>query len=432
MAWASGWTPKGTRFLLLAVGMILGLPFLSLLGHRSASPSILFYSAEYAAALGVYAVFLLVVCLGAFYPSSVGRYVLQGLAVLVLAFCAAEVGSRLDLLGPFSALTAFRQHQGFARDLGYRFFPDRSWLSGVDGEPPLLTRVHRFGSEDIGFRSQAHSGRVQVIAVGDGATFGSGLELEETWVALVGQTLHVETFNFGMPATGPAQYLRVLERYGLKLQPRLVLFAFYTGSDFFDDWAFEKWRRSGTSLDIVQFALFGRSSMSVFLGKHSVAFSNGAILYNRLVKVGQTVTVATKDGPLILHPAPLDMTGEAVQEGWRLARESMRNARRLVTNAGAEFVVVILPIKEGVYLPVVPGLERFRREQADWQAAHQTLVSFLQEDAFTFCDTLPPLQSLARRGLRLFFEKGVYLNRTGHREVAAFVASCLQARGIIR
>jgi hypothetical protein len=426
MAWTAWRTPARIRLLLLAVCLALGVPFLFLLAHRSASPRILFYSAEYAVVLVGYALVLGIMGLGACYPSSVGRHVLRGLAVMALLFLALEAGSRLEILGPFSAGTAFRRNQAFDHALGYRLLPDRSLPADIPGESLVPTRTFRFDSEEIGFRSHAPSGRAEIVAVGDGMTFAGGLAPEETWVALVGRALQAHTFNFGMPATGPGQYLHVLERYGLRLKPRLVLLAFYTGSDFFDDWLFQKWRASGTPLDIVEYALFGQSRPTAFLANHSAAFANGAILFNRLVKVGEAVTVATRDGALLLRPTRLDMTGEGVREGWRLARESMRTARRLATSAGADFVVVVVPTKEEVYLPVVPGTERFQREDLDWRAAHQSLVTFLQGEGFLFCDPLPRLQLLAANGQRLHFQRGVYLNRGGHREVAAILTACLR------
>jgi hypothetical protein len=57
--------------------------------------------------------------------------------------------------------------------------------------------------------------------------------LAEKFAAL-GQR-RVDLVNFGMPAVGPGYYWHILERYGERIRPDLVMVGFFTGNDF-EEW----------------------------------------------------------------------------------------------------------------------------------------------------------------------------------------------------
>jgi hypothetical protein len=78
-----------------------------------------------------------------------------------------------------------------------------------------------------GFRGNPPQSPVWGIALGDSFTFGMGVEHGSTWVAQLAKLTRKEIVNLGVPGWGPQQYTRALERYGIALKPKVVLYSLY-------------------------------------------------------------------------------------------------------------------------------------------------------------------------------------------------------------
>jgi len=83
--------------------------------------------------------------------------------------------------------------------------------------------------------------RFRVVALGDSFTFASGaLPHEDHWTTLIEEELDrrsdrpVEVLRLGVPDTGPAFQLRLWQIEASKLEPDVVVMAFFVGNDFID------------------------------------------------------------------------------------------------------------------------------------------------------------------------------------------------------
>ena len=61
------------------------------------------------------------------------------------------------------------------------------------------------------------------------------------WRLCLGAT----TYNLGVPGVGPYEYLEILRRFGLALEPRIVLLNIYEGNDLRDAVRFDEQRARG-------------------------------------------------------------------------------------------------------------------------------------------------------------------------------------------
>ena len=90
--------------------------------------------------------------------------------------------------------------------------------------------------------SQRVPGTLRVVVLGDSFTFdSSGVPYDAMWHQVAGRELErrlgrpVEVISLSAPAVGPRFALRLWELEGRRLDPDLVVFAFFVGNDFTDE-----------------------------------------------------------------------------------------------------------------------------------------------------------------------------------------------------
>lgn len=97
----------------------------------------------------------------------------------------------------------------------------------------------------LGFRYGVHSidkdpFTVRILGIGDSFAFGP-VQPTYNYHHIIEETLRmrlrrpVEVINLGRPSIGPAAELTILRDLGMRFQPDLVLWTFFTGNDFGDD-----------------------------------------------------------------------------------------------------------------------------------------------------------------------------------------------------
>ena len=107
---------------------------------------------------------------------------------------------------------------------------------GISTSDPVLG--HRFkpgaaGHDQWGFRNDSVYSRADVLVLGDSQTYGSGVKKEENWPSRLQQQTGLKVYNMALGGWGPVESMLLLEE-GLRLKPRLVIEALYSGNDFHD------------------------------------------------------------------------------------------------------------------------------------------------------------------------------------------------------
>jgi lysophospholipase L1-like esterase len=140
----------------------------------------------------------------------------------------------------------------------------------------------------------------------------------------------------------------------------------------------------------------------------------------------------------------------AARRGWTLALENIRGMQRASRNAGAQFVLMFIPFKSQVYLPL---LERtFAREELaralqfytpessrlpdvtqlsrNRLAQNDLMRRLCLEAGIPFLDLTDDLQEHVERGENLYFPDDSHLNEAGEAVTAAVLAEFLRKEGL--
>jgi hypothetical protein len=173
------------------------------------------------------------------------------LAGVALALVAAEAGLRLGAARS-SRLAALLYLPTVRTEFDDAATTAELLARGPFGHQPLGA-TPGFILNSRGFRSPEYAerkapGTLRVVVLGDSFTFASsGVPFPQMWHQVAGRELErrlerpVETISLGYPAVGPRFELRLWELEGRRLEPDLVVLAFFVGNDFLDE--------SGTPLE---------------------------------------------------------------------------------------------------------------------------------------------------------------------------------------
>jgi hypothetical protein len=356
--------------------------------------------------------------------------------------------------------------------------------------PPGLDRhpTYRFPfvTDADGFRnSESESTATVVAALGDSFTDGMTLPAELTWPARLARLLGVSVRNYGTAGFGPGQELLVLKEHVLPRRPRRVVIGFFAGNDLLDAERFESFQRDGGPLPsfglgwkfkdvIARFdqlyltSLYegasglladrrrspadGRPSRGLedYSGDDPTAPSTSRPAFDRglftVPVAGRMLQFAFL--PPYLNSLKLSRQHLQASRGWELTRQSYREMARLLRAQGGELVVVFIPSKAQVYLPLLqaafpeaelrrdlrlclgdqpqpPGLEVVMGNRL---ALNDLMRGFCAEEGITFLDLTAELQSTLRAGHNVYFPDDSHWNAAGHETAAAALARLLRAQ----
>lgn len=331
--------------------------------------------------------------------------------------------------------------------------------------------LHRFQfhTDREGFRNARTRDRIDVAALGDSFTDAMTIDAADGWTSRLESATGLAVQNYGTAGFGPQQELRVLTDYALLHHPRLVVLAYFAGNDLFDAEAFDEFDRSGGVIRRPEQGWQIRDVVSRadtwFVG--SVVRAAMAWTSTRQRAEAQTIPVSTTSAGIRREQtAPFDrgmfmmpIAGHAVRwafmpaylntlnfseqdlrarRGWALTGRAIRDMRDASHRAGAELVVVFLPFKEQIHLPLLDAsmprdeLTRALRFSLDdlggkadvnamlrnRLAQNNLMREFCAAAGIRFLDMTPTLDARVRQGENVYFPDESHLNEAGHALVA--------------
>lgn len=279
-----------------------------------------------------------------------------------------------------------------------------------------------------GFRNDRNYTQANVAVIGDSFVEAAIVPYEKSIVKQLEARLNTTTVNLGQIAYGFQQEMEVLRRYGLKMSPKLVIWVLFGGNDLRDVEAYEYLRKQvgkPVPKEPLQKRLFIRNilvaSSNVFNSKFRTQPTRKALDHSGLYKRadGKRERVYFSQSNESYNPYQ-----------WKVATETLSEARTISNKAGAEFVVVYIPRKFRIYrdhLEVTPGTFISK-----WTLNNlpSDLEKWCRENNMHFVNLTPELQKSVASGVHPYFIDDVHWNELGHRIAADQVTTYLKKNGL--
>jgi lysophospholipase L1-like esterase len=370
------------------------------------------------------------------------RKPLQNLALLVVALAVGILGLEAflrlfpQLLPEEARLRLHWSAVGEGTDANGQVLTVADPYLGFRYRPNLTGRLKRgdldftFTTDEKGFRNNVPlPDRADIVVVGDSMAFGYGVPDDATWTHLVATQFARHTIsNFGLIGGAPQQYLRILETEALELHPKLVLFMLFPGNDLNDSRLFQQWLEASTDTTYPEFRFAGGTPSDWHAlrrlsgGSYLVAFQRA--LRSRLLSGGAGETITLGNGQRV-QLAPTVYDNDALMAApehpvFQLVMATIEEAQRLSRRQGSHFLVLLMPTKEEVYLPLLdkpaPALiEKFRPA--------------LEAQRIPFLDLTPYLRAATREVGPVFLEVDGHPNAVGYQVIADVVVDYLNEHG---
>jgi hypothetical protein len=261
-----------------------------------------------------------------------------------------------------------------------------------------------------GFRGGPLQSPVWGIALGDSFTFGMGVEHDSTWVAQLAKLMRKEIVNLGVPGWGPQQYTRALERFGVALKPKVVLYSLYR-NDLQDALLFDEWSRKPPY----------RQSIDTFLRLNSIVFNSLRFLAGTITPGTERIVLenyALKfNSKMLKHRLVTDRNG--FTPAWSIMKREISLAIDYSHAINAIFVLLYLPSQEEVYW-------EFIKERDIDLGSYDHDVEILRSHVLNFCklrqisclDLTPAFRFKAAAGMKLYYSDDSHWNEAGNRFAA--------------
>lgn len=290
----------------------------------------------------------------------------------------------------------------------------------------------------------------RVVALGDSFTWGAGVSYDQTFTTLVEQTLKtewpgLEVINLGVGGWGPHEELHLLESYGVRLDPDLVLLDFYVGNDIQN--------KRGDDGNLTKILLVAGQSYYVHSNGHLVHDTLGPdrwYLYhdlNYLWRVGTARILARAEAGSMADRGPglvprsaylrgihersdiyLARDTDYFQGHWARTRATLSAIRSLLGQRHIPLVLVLIPDQvqfdpdlQNEYLGAFASSE----ERYDFGKPQRLLNAWAREEGVQVIDLLPVFRAMGTPG-DLHFRNDIHWNEAGHALAAEAIAPVLR------
>lgn len=234
----------------------------------------------------------------------------------------------------------------------------RSYARVEDGYPgyPLTMSI-----DARGFRNPKALENSHFVLVGDSFTEGSGVSDEQVWGRLLEKKTNKPLCNFGMSGSDPLNYLITLQKFGIHLQPRVVICTIYEGNDFRRTQIFTEVKESiSMSKKIEKF--FKGSPIRDYIKKFFIRYGEGVNTKSGFGNHSAISWLPLEYPPQskVFHSFPVKRVMEHYVSleklektgAWENIQSAILKMLALCQENKARFIIVFAPTKPHVLLPV--------------------------------------------------------------------------------
>jgi lysophospholipase L1-like esterase len=278
--------------------------------------------------------------------------------------------------------------------------------------------------------------QADIVTLGDSMTYSLSVKDEQAWPVLLERELAPRrVLNLGLIGGAPQQYLRVYETFGAKLSPKILLVGLFLETDLEGAIEFDAWSRAKGYESFIDFVLaphrvrarwwLQESYLYALLKDIRLTLIRDLVASNPSESILEGKTVQLADGgevqlfPRVLARAAL--FNSPTQPAFALVLKTLEDLRDLAIQPQTQFLVLLIPSKEEVYLPIV-------REAAADLAAQ--FIPELSRRRIAYLDLGPGLRQRAASGESLFWEVGAHPNARGYAVIADLVQAYLREHAV--
>jgi hypothetical protein len=334
--------------------------------------------------------------------------------VAVVCFLILEIAARFAGLAPPLNVAA----QAFVADPHLPFKPAPG--SRLTGRSPTDEFDFDYAHNSLGFRDTEHplakpAGSFRIVAIGDSFTYGAAAPFAQTYLAQLETILNgrgashpsVEIVKLGIVRHFPEPERLVLEHYGLKYSPDLILVG-VTPNDVMD---------TALGIDAIQTDIEGRlrtreskelGPAGEFLFEHSHVFR---IVLSRYIE-----SRLQRRTPI--HREEIYRANVFHEKDWQRIEDELGRIRDVANRGGAKLAIIYIPMLEA------------------WAPQHgypsERLATWSARNGVSFIDTLPPLRAASLAGAPVYYVKDGHCTPQGYAIIARTIAAELSRLKLVR
>jgi len=287
-------------------------------------------------------------------------------------------------------------------------------------------RMNSRGFKDVEFNPVKSGGTYRILGLGDSFAYGI-VPYEDNYYTVLEEGLKregrkIELINMGIGGTGPQDYLSLLMKEGLELNPDMVVVSFFIGNDFSDPAVDKTAKPLSAHSYLATFVKYMIDVHTKFKGQPMLTrphrlevYDDNAPTFEDAYFLGLEVgrSEIFREASSVFDA----QFGEAV--GYLKQIKSVCHLRRIA------LVVVLIPDEVQVNPALQAEVLRVkaltdRPEYFDFALPNRRLRARLQEEGIQYVDLLDEFVA-AGRGTRLYKPKDTHWNIAGNRLAAAII-----------
>lgn len=299
-------------------------------------------------------------------------------------------------------------------------------------------RVSR-GAQIILRKSDFKKG-ADIVALGDSMAFGTLAKESETWPSLLAGRTGSDVLNLGVGSHGPAAYNYMLNvaLANLPASPRFVIYTIFANdigeevspppSSYKDVFIWEDDYKNDIRLRI--------RTAREWVFQHSILYQliKRAATFKSLVAGVNFKPVYYRDKDLEFAFTPvsywqcLDLRNPNASSAFEGTIEKTLAGQKTAREAGARFIVVLMPFKEQVYVPLFIKRGSLAKDAYDdtYDSTYDKLLLRLEKVGVETLDLRPAFRQAAEHNLKLYWTLDGHLTPFGHELTAIVIARSLK------
>jgi lysophospholipase L1-like esterase len=316
-------------------------------------------------------------------------------------------------------------------------------------DPYRVLAIYPLAWDADGLRVPAYTApRYPVVVVGD--SFSEGASVARPFPDGLATALGLPVRNLGVRATGPTEQALLVEALATEAPPDVLVMQFFGGNDFSDTDSFT-WRGEFV-LPAVWRPQEAETPLSTRLWRY--AYDDSLVEVEKYPVYAETAAGLVPVNLLEGYLWAYNVTAEAIAASYALSETRRAWQAMAATTQAACVIVLYVPSKEELYLPLIQPDDRARifdspyrnvvqtegdifRLEPDPDLTYEALVERLplvgdaviaaaEAEGYRVLDLRPILRAAAQRGDLLFYDYDTHLKQRGHDLIARALAQAVR------